>query len=101
MWRILCVFLLSAVCIPGCGSVESGKQPVSATGVSLHVEGMMCAESCAKSVEEILAAQPGVHQVAVDFEHKQATCQVDPQTFDVDAAVAELADQDFTASIEQ
>ena len=98
MLRILGVVLLFVVGGLGCGSIVTGDQPASATQVSLHVDGMMCAESCAKTVESVLAAQPGVEIVAVDFEQARVTCKVDPQTFDVESAVAELADKGFTAA---
>ena len=42
--------------------------------------------------------QPGVEKAVVDYETKQATCTIDPKTFDADAAIAELADQDFIAT---
>jgi copper chaperone CopZ len=60
---------------------------------------MMCEESCAKTVREILAAQEGVRDVVVQFDQRQATCQVDPRKFKADAAIAELADQDFVATV--
>jgi copper chaperone CopZ len=62
---------------------------------------MMCEASCAKTVEKVLAARPGVEEVVVDFERKQARCRIDPETFDAAAAIAELADQDFVATVEQ
>lgn len=101
MWRVLGAVLLLVGSVQGCASTEADEQPASATSVVLHVDGMMCEESCAKSVEKILAAQPGVENVAVEFEKKHAVCRIDPQTFDAAAAVAELADQDFAATVEE
>lgn len=98
MCRLLSSVFLLTIGALGCGSAESGGQPVSGTNVSLHVEGMMCVDSCAKRVEEILAAQPGVQAVVVDYEQEQATCRIDPRTFNSEAAVAELADKGFAAT---
>jgi copper chaperone CopZ len=77
------------VCLTGCGSKT----------VSFHVDGMMCAESCAPTVQEILGRQRGVEEAVVNFETSTATCTVDAWTFDADHAIAELADQDFIATV--
>jgi len=63
--------------------------------VTLHVPGMMCEESCVQSVKKALAGQPGVKEVKIDFETKQAMLVVDGATFDAEAAVEELVDRQF------
>jgi copper chaperone CopZ len=88
----------------GCGpegTEEAAEISRDLTRVSLHVEGMMCEDSCAKTVKEILASQPGVQNVVVNFENKEALCQVDPLAFDTKAAMAELADRGFSATVEK
>jgi copper chaperone CopZ len=87
--------------VAGCSSADSGEPAAALARLSLHVDGMMCADSCAKTVEEILAAQPGVREVQVSFEASQAICHVDPELFEPDIAIAELADQDFTARVDK
>ena len=66
--------------------------------VAFSVQGMMCEDSCAKSVREILASQPGVQDVEVDYDAKTATCAVDEAQFDPTTAIAALADKDFEAA---
>jgi hypothetical protein len=42
-----------------------------------------------------------VREVQVSFEASQAICHVDPEVFEPDIAIAELADQDFTARVDK
>jgi len=74
--------------------VSAGCQQQDSS-VTLHVPGMMCEESCVQSVKKTLAGQPGVKEVKVDFETKQAMLVVDGATFDAKAAVEELVDRQF------
>jgi copper chaperone CopZ len=87
--------------IAGCDKALPDATAARTATVSLHVEGMMCAESCARTVQKILSEQAGVQAAAVDYEAKRASCKVDAATFDVDAAIAELADQDFIATVQE
>ena len=45
-----------------------------------------------------LAEVPGVAQVSVDFDSKTATCSVDADQFDSQAAIKALADAGFPDS---
>lgn len=79
-----------------------------ATAVAFNVDGaptvefsapdMMCPESCAVKVKEILSEQPGAKEVVVDFDAKTATVAVEPGKFDPEAAVAALIDHGFDHS---
>jgi len=66
--------------------------------VTFEVPDMMCQYSCVAAVKTALTAQPGVKEVQVDFEAKQATVVVDQAVFDGEAALASLVDYQFTNS---
>jgi copper chaperone CopZ len=72
---------------------------VSGTPVTLAVKEMMCAEGCAKRVEEILASSPGVKSATVDFAGKQANLVVESSTFDSARAVADLKSAGYPAEV--
>jgi len=59
---------------------------------------MMCPESCAVKVKEILSEQPGAKEVVVDFDSKTATVAIEEGKFDADAAIAALVDHGFDHS---
>jgi copper chaperone CopZ len=78
------------LCVCGCSSK-----------VTILVPDMMCPESCAVKVKEILSDQPGVENVVVDFDSKTATVTLGDETngkFDADAAIAALVDHGFDHS---
>jgi copper chaperone CopZ len=87
-------------------SGEQAAADVEKTPVAFNVEGaptvvfdvpdMMCEASCVPTVRETLAEQPGVRDVKVELDGKQATVAVDETTFDSDAAIAALVDLQFT-----
>jgi copper chaperone CopZ len=64
--------------------------------VVLEVPDMMCEQSCAAKVREVLAEQTGVQEVQVDFPTKRATLAVDQAAFNAEAAVAALVDYQFS-----
>jgi len=72
--------------------------PEGAPTVTFEVPDMTCKYSCVDAVKTALTSQPGVKEVKVDFEAKQATVVVDQATFDGEAAVAILVDYQFTNS---
>ena len=72
--------------------------PEGAPTVTFEVPDMMCEYSCVDAVKTALSKQPGVKQVKVDFEAKQAIVVVDQATFDSEAAIASLVDYQFTNS---
>lgn len=61
--------------------------------VQFSVPDMMCPESCAVKAKEILASQPGVKDVRIDFETKTATVAIEEGTFDPDATLTALTDR--------
>lgn len=44
---------------------------------SFHIEGMTCAEGCAKTIEKKLSEMDGVQNAKVDFDKKEATVNFD------------------------
>jgi copper chaperone CopZ len=66
--------------------------------IEFSVPDMMCAEGCGVAVKEILAKQPGVTDVVVDFDGKVATVAIEEGKFDADQALAALVDRQFTNS---
>jgi copper chaperone CopZ len=98
---------LLVVLLAGC-SGEISSTPET-TAVAFNVAGaptvefsapdMMCPESCAVKVKEILSEQPGAKEVVVDFDSKTATVAIEEGTFDADAAIAALVDHGFDHSV--
>lgn len=100
-----------AVLVAGCQS-ELSTTPEASTAtvtpaafnvegaptVSFSVPDMMCEFSCVEQVKKALSSEPGVKDVKVDFEAKQATVAVDREKFDAEAAIATLVDYQFTNS---
>ena len=59
----------------------------------------MCQDVCAKTVQTLLAKQPGVLDARVDFPAGLATVAVTEGEFDPEAAIASLADFKFEAAL--
>jgi copper chaperone CopZ len=103
-WAILCL----AHCLAGCaehGAVDNLQpthQPVFNASrwptVVFALPDMMCEEGCAEAVEDILAVQPGIEDVRVDFEAKSATVAINAQSFDSQQVIAALVDKGFDNS---
>jgi periplasmic mercuric ion binding protein len=55
----------------------SAKQVANSETTSFTVEGMTCAEGCAKTIENKLASTEGVLKAKVNFDKKSATVQYD------------------------
>jgi len=104
------MFVLSLLAT-GCADATNAPPDISAesaTAVAFNVAGaptvefsapdMMCPESCAVKVKEILSEQPGAKEVVVDFDSKTATVAVEEDKFDADAAIAALVDHGFDHS---
>jgi copper chaperone CopZ len=66
--------------------------------VGFNVPDMMCEDGCAATVREILARQPGVKDVHVEFEAKRATVAIEEGAFDAQQALAALIDKGFDNS---
>lgn len=109
-----CYFVILFVAIEavGCGRGPNVPEAVSSQTVTLaafntagaptvefSAPDMMCAESCAKKVKEILLGQPGAKEVVVDFDAKTAKVAVEKDgKFDANAAIAALVDHGFKNS---
>lgn len=64
--------------------------------IILHITGMSCG-GCVSSVQNILAAVPGVSRVEVDLAAGTARIQFDPARTPVDALVQAVNAAGFTA----
>lgn len=106
----ICCVGISLVLV-GCSPSEQEQADFateSTTAVAFNIEGaptvqfdvpdMMCEESCAAKVHELLGKQPGVKEVVVDFPARTATVAIEEGEFDADAAVAVLVDYGFDHS---
>jgi len=105
------VLVFGILTMLGCAQ-QTGEGPAkesqAATPVAFNVAGaptvefsapdMMCPESCAVKVKEILSEQPGAKEVVVDFDSKTATVAIEEGKFDADAAIAALVDHGFDHS---
>jgi len=110
--KTLSICALALLLLVGCQKSESGQMagsPADAvTAVAFNVDGaptvqfdvpdMMCPQSCAVKVHEILSEQPGVKDAVVDFDARMATVAIEPGKFDADAAIAALVDHGFDHS---
>jgi copper chaperone CopZ len=66
--------------------------------VAFSVPDMICPEGCAVAVKELLARQPGVKEVFVDFDAKTATVAIEEGQFNAERALAALVDKQFDNS---
>jgi len=93
----LSLIALSAVLFASCkntdkdGNLETPKDSTTADSThagkhtaanletaSFKIDGMMCPDGCAKTIEKKLAKMDGVDNAKVDFDSKTATIQFDP-----------------------
>lgn len=65
---------------PARSAKRTGKRGTMKTAV-LSIDGMHC-EGCAKTIEALLGAEPGVQRAAVSFQARQAQVQFDPKATD-------------------
>jgi len=106
----LAVLVLSFV-FSGCTETTNSPPEISAESVTpsifntagaptveFSVPDMMCPEGCGAKTKEILAEQPGVKDVLIEFESKTAVVAVDDGEFDSDVALAALVDHGFDHS---
>jgi copper chaperone CopZ len=99
------ILLVSALCL---GCAESNTTSHAVTAVAFNADGaptvefdvpdMMCEESCAAKVRELLGEQAGVKEVVVDFPAKTAIVAIEEEKFNADAAIAVLVDHGFELS---
>jgi copper chaperone CopZ len=104
-------FAVILVLAAGCSKPASETSPIStnqvnaamfnqagAPTIQFSVPDMMCQESCAVRVKEILAEAPGAKDVIVDFDTKTATVAIEESRFDAQQALAALVDHHFDNS---
>ncbi len=101
------ILLIGMVLVTGCmNKVESPHiLPKSLTPIAFNISGaptveisvpdMMCPSGCGVKTKEILLKQPGVKEVAVDFDAKTATVAIEEGIFDPQQAIASLVDYGF------
>ena len=105
---LVAVSLLAVGCQSEQAPTPDAAKTVSTTAIAFNTDGaptvtfevpdMMCEYSCVDAVKTALVEQPGVKEVKVDFDAKQALVVVDEATFDSEAALASLVDYQFTNS---
>lgn len=89
----------SELLVAGSSEITAASfNPEHSPTVEFSVPDMMCAEGCGVAVKGILARQPGVKEVLVDFNAKTATVAVEDGKFDSDKALAALVDKQFMNS---
>ena len=64
--------------------------------VLIHVEGMHCLK-CENAITKAISAQPGVHEVEVDFNSKQASVLFDPASVSVGELMTAVNDAGYRA----
>jgi copper chaperone CopZ len=97
--RLYCLpLLVLSFAVVGCSKATHAPVDVSASTVKFSVPDMMCPEGCGAKTKEILAEQPGVKDVLIEFESKTAVVAVEDGKFDSDAALAALVDHGFDHS---
>jgi copper chaperone CopZ len=110
-YQLACI-LWAAAFISGCGqqsatNLSDGSQTTvsfnaaGAPTVAISMPDMMCPDGCGATAREVLSAQPGVKEVLIDFDSKQAMVAVDSDSFDPTAALAALVDRGFIHSAVQ
>lgn len=103
------LFLLLLLVMPlGCqpaGESGDGNATSAATGSDeaatqyvIAVQGMSCPLGCPPAVKGALESVPGVTEVVVDYETKQATVKAGPD-FDTTAAVDALSHAGFSGAV--
>lgn len=83
-----------------CSSGEKGNVVANAE-MNVTIEGMTCAEGCAKTIEKTVAELAGVTYSSVNFDEKKATFKFDETKItekDILAAIAALNDGQYKVS---
>ena len=73
--KLLNVLFVASVFLSSCG--ENKPQFVANKTINCTIEGMTCAEGCAKTIQEAVAEMPGITLSKVDFEKKIALFSFD------------------------
>uniref|UniRef100_A0A3Q3EIN4 P-type Cu(+) transporter n=1 Tax=Labrus bergylta TaxID=56723 RepID=A0A3Q3EIN4_9LABR len=75
-------------------------QRVNLCSVSLGVQGMTCG-SCVQSIEQRIGSQPGVRQIKVSLEQKNATIIFDPSQQSPESLSEAIEDMGFESSLSE
>ncbi len=78
---------------------SSAAENRNVTEFVFAIDGMQCAVACPPAVKGALESVPGVTDVVVNFESKQATVQANSAEFDQTAAVQSLTDAGFSGRL--
>ena len=81
--------LLTSLIILGSCSNQSKKAIANKT-INVSIEGMTCAEGCAKHIEETIAEIPGMAQSKVNFDKKIALFSFDSTQVNTDAILIKI-----------
>ena len=75
----------------GCGTSE--KESIKATAnTTFAIEGMTCADMCAKRIEDKIARMEGMKSCEVNFENELATLIYDEKKVDLDKLILKVED---------
>jgi copper chaperone CopZ len=72
------------------------SQPAKDQLVLIHIDGMHC-HKCENAITNAIAAKPGVHEVEVDFNSKQASVLFDPAAVNVGELMTAVNDAGYRA----
>ena len=81
--------LLTSLIILGSCSNQSKKAIANKT-INVSIEGMTCAEGCAKHIEETIAEIPGMAQSKVNFDKKIALFSFDSTQVNTDVILIKI-----------
>ncbi len=84
-----------------CSSDSKAELVLADSHSTFHIEGMTCAEMCAKRIEDKIARTVGVKNCTVDFENKIASLNYNSQVIEIEAIVLmveEMSEEKYTVS---
>jgi copper chaperone CopZ len=86
--RTIFALLSSLIILSSCSN--QSKKVVANKTINVAIEGMTCAEGCAKHIEETIAEIPGMAQSKVNFDKKLALFSFDSTQVNTDAIISKI-----------
>ena len=72
------------------------EKPVNDRLAVIRIEGMHC-HNCEEKVRKSIASRPGVHEVEVDFNSRQASVLYDPSAVKISELMSTVEEAGYTA----
>ncbi len=97
----LLLILTFGLFLASCGSETKADNIIADTHSTFVIEGMTCAEMCAKRIEDKIARTEGVQTCTVDFEKKIASLNYDSKLTELETIVSlveEMSDKKYSVS---